>query len=80
MERIRQRSLELQKVEKSSNIFRRSLFFIEDLAEGTVIESHHIRRIRPGNGLSPSLETKIIGRKLNQNVSRGQPTSWDVFH
>ena len=73
-------AFELQKTEKSSNIFRRSLFFVEDLVKGTVIKRHHIRRIRPGNGLAPSLEAKLIGKRLSQDVHRGQPTSWDVFH
>ena len=38
-----------------------------------------IKRIRPGNGLSPKFEEKIIGKKLKTNVYRGDPTSWEVF-
>ena len=34
-------------LEKENKIFRRSLYFVEDLKAGDVITKKHIRRIRP---------------------------------
>jgi N-acetylneuraminate synthase len=65
--------------EKSSISFRRSLYFVKDLPAGHVVKEGDIRRIRPGMGLPPKEYTKLIGRKLQKAVSRGDPTSWDVL-
>ena len=65
--------------EKSSITFRRSLYFVKDLPAGHVVKEGDIRRIRPGMGLPPKEYQKLIGRKLQKAVSRGDPTSWDVL-
>ena len=65
--------------EKSSITFRRSLYFVKDLPAGHLVQDGDIRRIRPGMGLPPKEYQKLIGRKLLKAVSRGDPTSWEVF-
>ena len=65
--------------EKSSITLRRSLYFVKDLPAGHVVKEGDIRRIRPGMGLPPKEYQKLIGRKLQKAVSRGNPTSWDVL-
>ena len=67
------------KAEKSSLVFRRSLYFVRDKKAGEVITTDDIRRIRPGNGVAPKYFEKIIGRKLSEDVERGDPVVWDVL-
>ncbi len=65
--------------EQSNKIFRRSLYFVEDLAAGETISSEHIRRIRPGYGMSPKYYERIIGQKVSQAVKRGDRVTEDVL-
>lgn len=65
--------------EMSNTIFRRSLYFIKDISAGEIITTDHIKRIRPGYGLPPSSYYLVIGKKVNQDVSRGTPVSWDLI-
>ena len=67
------------KAEKSSLVFRRSLYFVRDKKAGEVITTDDIRRIRPGYGVAPKYFEKIIGRKLSEDVERGDPVVWDVL-
>mgnify|MGYP001207364072 CR=1 FL=1 len=62
----------LKKSEKENLIFRRSLFFSADLKKGTKLGKKHIIRRRPGFGLPPKFEQKIIGKILNKNVKFAQ--------
>ena len=66
-------------IESQSKLHRRSIYFIKDKKAGEIVTKNDIKRIRPGNGLSPKFEEKIIGKKLKTNVYRGDPTSWEVF-
>jgi N-acetylneuraminate synthase len=65
--------------ERSSAIFRRSLYFVKDVAAGQRISRDDIRRIRPGYGLPPKYFDEIVGRTVMRNVYRGQPVAWDNF-
>ena len=42
------------------------------LPSGETIKSHHIRRIRPGFGLSPRFLSKVIGKRLKKDVLKGE--------
>lgn len=66
-------------VERVTYSHRPSLYFVEALAPGTVIQSHHIRSVRPGKGLPPKEITHILGLVLTHPVEKGTPVSWDVF-
>ncbi|PKN42496.1 MAG: pseudaminic acid synthase [Deltaproteobacteria bacterium HGW-Deltaproteobacteria-18] len=66
-------------VEKNSLIFRKSLFFVRDLAVGATICANDVRRIRPGVGLPPKYYDHVIGRKLKFAVSRGMPVSMSLI-
>ena len=42
-----------------------------------IIKKEDIKRIRPGNGLLPKYENKLIGKTLKIDVKRGDPTNWN---
>ncbi len=67
------------KNELGSKAFRRSLYFVKTLKKGKIIDKNDFRRIRPGFGLAPKYQDKIIGKELKKDVERGDPVSWDVF-
>ena len=66
-------------IEKENLIFRRSLYFVNDLKKGQSITEKDIRIIRPGYGLAPKNFQKIIGKKVNKDVEYGTPLSWEVL-
>ncbi len=66
-------------IEKENLIFRRSLYFVNDLKKGQSITEKDIRIIRPGYGLAPKNLQKIIGKKVNKDVEYGTPLSWEVL-
>ena len=66
-------------IEKENLIFRRSLYFVNDLKKGQSITEKDIRIIRPGYGLAPKNFQKIIGKKVNNDVEYGTPLSWEVL-
>jgi N-acetylneuraminate synthase len=67
-------------IENNMKLFRRSIYFVNDLKEGEVVSSCDIRRIRPGKGLPPKYFTTIVGKKLKVDVTRGTPTDWCQFY
>ncbi|REL30274.1 pseudaminic acid synthase [Thalassotalea euphylliae] len=67
---------ERKPAEESSIKFRRSIYFVKDLAKGEEISTEHIRRIRPGYGLAPKYFEQLIGKKVNKTIERGSPVSW----
>lgn len=67
------------KVEQGSTVFRRSIYFVQDVKAGTTISEQHIRRIRPGMGLPPKHFDELIGKRVKQDVARGTPAMWDLF-
>lgn len=65
--------------EESNAVFRRSIYFSEDLDKGDIISKANIRRIRPGFGLEPKYFYELLGKKVIKNVEKGQPVSWDTI-
>ena len=66
--------------ELKNQIFRRSLYFVEDLQKNEIIKPNHIKKIRPGYGLSPKFFNQIINKKTKQNVKRGDRVTWEVIN
>ena len=64
--------------EKSSMKFRRSVYISKDLKKGQKITKKNIKIIRPGLGVKPKYFELLLGRKINQNVKKGTPLSWDL--
>ena len=65
--------------EKVTHSHRPSLYFVEDIQEGTTIEPQHIRSVRPAAGLPPKEWEHVIGKTLIHSVKKGTPVSWDNF-
>ena len=64
--------------EKGSLVFRRSLYFAEDMEKGDVLTKKNLRIVRPGLGLPPKYYDILIGRKVNRDVKKGIAVSWDL--
>jgi N-acetylneuraminate synthase len=65
--------------ELSSMRFRRSLYFVRDLAAGETIDKDAILAIRPGLGLPPKHRDDVIGRRVSCAVAHGTPVSLAVI-
>ena len=65
--------------DRSSLKYRRSLYVVEDLRAGDIVQQDDLRAIRPGFGLAPKHLGSVVGRKLVADVLRGTPVSWDLF-
>lgn len=66
---------------KSSEVgnlqFRRSLYFVKDLAKGELITEEHVRSVRPGFGLPPKHLNEVVGRYALVEVKKNTPVSLD---
>lgn len=68
-----------QQAEEGNKVFRRSVYFVRDVAAGSIVSAEDMRRIRPGMGLPPKCFDELVGKRLKVNVQRGTPTSWNLF-
>lgn len=59
--------------------FRRSLYFVRDLAVGEVITADAVRSVRPGFGLAPKHLDAVLGRRVVRDVARHTAVGWDVL-
>ena len=61
--------------QKKGKDFSRSLYIVEDIAEGEVITEKNIRSIRPGFGLHPKFYKEVLGKKVKRNIEKGERLS-----
>jgi N-acetylneuraminate synthase len=59
--------------------FRRSLYITQDLKSGDVLSLENVRAIRPGLGLPVKHLPHLLGKKINQDVPRGTPLTWQLI-
>lgn len=62
--------------EMASRKFRRSLFVVEDIAQGEIFTTRNVRSIRPSDGLPPKYLGDILGARAVESLSRGTPLAW----
>ena len=62
--------------EQKSLMFRRSLYFAEDIKVGDILTPKNLRVVRPGFGLHPRFYKSLLGRKVRSNIEKGTPASW----
>ncbi len=66
-------------VEKSTMVFRRSIYVVCDIGAGEPFTDKNVRIIRPGYGLAPREIPKVLGRKARHALSRGTALTWDMI-
>jgi N-acetylneuraminate synthase len=64
--------------EASSLAYRRSLYVVDDVARGGVLDRNNVRAIRPGDGLPPRELAAVLGRRARRAIARGTPLSWEL--
>jgi N-acetylneuraminate synthase len=53
--------------------FRRSIWVTQAIGKGEPFTAQNIRRIRPGNGLSPERYDEVLGRTAAHDIAAGSP-------
>ncbi|RAJ33474.1 pseudaminic acid synthase [Pedobacter cryoconitis] len=69
----------IMEAEKKSLMFKRSIYIVQDMQEGDVINETNIRIIRPGLGIAPKYFETMIGKKINRAVKRGTALTFDLL-
>jgi len=59
--------------------FRRSLYVVEALRAGDILDERNVRAIRPGLGLPPKHLEQVLGRRIAVDVKRGTALTWDLL-
>ena len=67
------------RTEKSSLVFRRSLYITTDMLAGDILTEQNMRIIRPGYGLAPKFYEILLGKRIVRGAKRGTPVTWDLF-
>ncbi len=57
--------------ETASLVYRRSLYFVENMKAGDEISEQNMRAIRPGLGLPPRYYDELLGKKVRRDIKRG---------
>lgn len=65
--------------ERSSIVFRRSLYVVKDIPAGDKITTANVRSIRPGYGLAPKHLPAVLGRRVKRALVRGEPLKWKML-
>ncbi len=65
--------------EKPNLVFRRSLYVVQDVAEGEAFTADNVRSIRPGHGIPPRHLPEVIGRISIRAIPRGTPLDWSML-
>jgi pseudaminic acid synthase len=68
----------LTESERSSRVFRRSLFVVQDVRRGETFNETNVRSIRPGHGLHTRHLRQIVGKHASRDIERGTPLKWDL--
>ena len=65
--------------EKSSLVFRRSLYVVKDMKAGDALTRENLRAIRPGHGLAPKYYDELLGKKVIKDISKGTAANWEII-
>ncbi len=63
----------------SGKDFSRSIYVVEDIPKGGIVNDQNVRSIRPGFGLHPKYYKLILGKKVKQDLKRGDRMSLDLI-
>lgn len=59
--------------------FRRSLYFVRDLAPGDLVTADAVRSVRPGYGLAPKYLDLVLGARVTRQVHANTPVRADAL-
>jgi pseudaminic acid synthase len=65
--------------EKSSLLYRRSLYITKDLKAGDVLSEENVRSIRPGYGISPKYYDRVLNTSAKFSAPAGTPLKWELI-
>jgi N-acetylneuraminate synthase len=65
--------------EKSSLVFRRSLYVAKDMRKGELFDAQNLRAVRPGLGLPPRHIDAFLGKPIARDAAKGTPLTWDLL-
>lgn len=65
--------------EQKSLMFKRSVYFSEDVKAGEVLTVDNLRVVRPGFGLHPRFYQNLIGKKARIAIEKGTPVAWALI-
>ena len=66
-------------IEEHNKIFRRSLYFVDDVSKGQIISKKHVKRIRPGYGLDAKYYDEVIGCKCLKDSKKGDRVTFEHY-
>lgn len=69
----------LTEAEKGNVQFRRSLYVVQDIAEGELLTPENVRSIRPGFGLAPKFYENVLGTKAKVDIRKGTALSFKLI-
>ena len=70
-------NFEITDIMKSQRDFSRSLYVAVDINKGELITEVNVRSVRPGFGLHPKYHREILGKKVNTDLMKGTPMSFN---
>lgn len=65
--------------EQKSRLYKRSIFIVETIKQGDVLQEHHLKVIRPSSGLAPKYYEQVLGKKVLCNIEPGTPLTWEML-
>lgn len=65
--------------EKTSTVFRRSIFAVKDIKAGEMFTEENIRVIRPGYGAKPKHMKELLGKKSPCGIKKGNPVFEEIL-
>ncbi|HSV31133.1 MAG TPA: pseudaminic acid synthase [Atribacteraceae bacterium] len=65
--------------EGKSKAFRRSLYIVQDLKRGDILNVNNLKIIRPGYGLAPRFYDILIGKRVCRDVKKGTALTWELL-
>lgn len=65
--------------EQGNAQFRRSLYFVKDLAVGDLITPETVRSVRPGFGLPPKHLDDVLGKRASRAITANTPVTLDAL-
>lgn len=65
--------------EQGNVLYRRSLYFVNDLKAGEVITADAVRSVRPGYGVAPKFVDRVVGSIVLRDVRAAEAVRWEVI-